>query len=359
MKKTVRANRLAIGISSTLLIGILSGCGSNAASPLSHNLTAHQIKQEVLAGLGRWHAVAGDVKDTVNIGGKRTTYHIRLLSNLDRGLKWIKVSGPTRTLTLQKNAEFSAWATQGSSRTIVATKLPYSMNQWRLLGGSLATLIANSQTFTAKVVNKSTAYMRMSTVLPSGQSAQCQLWFDLTTDTPMKWISQYGHTKVVELPSHFQVNAPNAYNMYASVLRSVTANSTDLVTHPSYKSVSTMYPVTMPPVSSGLLFKNYDISMANGKPKLLLSFRDEQDHPVIVTEVRGGKPFLPSRINMASMTRGTVTVKYGSMPLGGEIATWVNHHTAYTIQGSSKTVNGLLASWLGNTQPSSSVAPSS
>lgn len=343
-------------ITGLFLAFLASACGAGTKQAISHNMSAKQIEQEVLNRMKTWRDIRVDVQDTVALKGKDPhTYQISMVSRKSPAAMTMKVSTGSSSYEVVSNAQNTILYPNGSQYYSVSTSFPASPNQYRTLGVTLPQTILDSRLKSVSVLSDNVVRLTMNSVLTNNIRATTELWFDLNTNTPMKWTAQWPGGKIVEVARHYQVNpnlSPNAFHFVPphGVKPEVVLSQTGMALDQAKKNVR--FPIVLPPSQSNLALKQVNEGKSQGRTVVVLTYNNANNSPVVITESAPRTLTPPSGVSMVSENVGTLTLQVGSLPLGGEMAILTINQTLMVVEGPTATVDSLVTAW-GNQSPAS------
>lgn len=347
--------RWVIG-SSVLLAGVVAGCGTHGSHPISHGMTPQQVKKEVLARIDNWHAVSESMTEVIyRAHSPRAVYRVKLISEANPASFRLDVVPATGTSYEVIDNGLNTIAYQsGSSHYSVLTADPQSWTEFRILGIELPSVIQASRAVSVSVRPKEVV-LHMMTPVAAGITAKTTLWFDLVTNTPMRWQSTWPGGTLQETPSHVAVN-PNissatfAFNPPAGVKPEValTAQGTELDLARSQVS----FPIVLPVASVSLELNGVNVDNRGKAQVVLLTYQTSNGDPVVITESKAATFKPPAGMSVVTETVGVMQVKVGSMPDGAEMAAFTTNKTLVVAEGPTSVVDALVNAW-GNASPSS------
>ncbi|NMP22552.1 LolA family protein [Sulfobacillus harzensis] len=343
---------------SLALAVLLTSCGAkHGPEPISHGMSPQQVKKEVLARISNWHAVSEDITEVVyRKGHARQTYRVKLWSESNPESFRLDVAPSSgQPYEVVDNGLNTVVYQSGAKHYSVLTAEPPSWTQFRVLGTDLASLVAKSHA-TSVTVKPREVILHMISPVTTSIKAKTTLWFDLTTNTPLRWESQWRGGTLQETPSHVVINSTIPASTYsfqppAGVKPEValTAQGTELDLARSQVS----FPIVLPPSSSALVLNNVNVDTEQSARVVLLSYQTQNGQPVLITEAKSDHFKPPSGMTMVTETVGLVSVKVGTMPNGGEMAALTLNKTLVVVEGPTNVVDSLVNVWGDTASPTS------
>ncbi len=340
-----------------LLSGLLAGCGAkHGPEPISHGMTPAQVQKKVLARIHNWRSISEDITEVAyRPHATRQVFHVRLLSQLNPASFRLDVTPSAgRPYQVIDNGLNTIVYQTGDKHYSVLTAEPASWTEFRVLGTNLPGIIAKSQAVGVTVKAHEVVLRMMSPVAP-GITAKTTLWFDLSTNTPLRWEATWQGGSLQETPSHVVVNpsipaSAFTFNPPAGVKPEValTAQGTELDLARSQVS----FPIVLPPSSSMLVLNEVNVGNQGSARVVLLTYQTESGQPVVITESKATTFKPPAGMSMVTETVGLMTVKVGTLPSGGEMAAFTLNKTLIVVEGPTNVVDSLVNGW-GNASPSS------
>lgn len=339
----------------------MSACGKSP-SVISHNLKPKQVEAKVLHRMASWQVTTVRFDETYQQGHRTKHLTVNLTTRLSPSAYLLQSSsgGGAKTTWVSDSQEAVQYRS-GATHYVIASNPPGGFEQRRLLGTGLASMITASRLRSASVKGN-VAVLNMQTPIASGKSVHAELWFNLVSNKPVKWVSSWGSGNVTEVVRDFVVNPSLSSGTFHFVPPSgVTA---EVVSSSVGAEQTLAFPVVMPPPQSHLILNHVTVN-GTYHHEVLLDFSDGNSSPILVTESSSTSFSPPSGVNLSSQTVGTLTIRRGSLPLGGEMAVFKVGKTMVVVEGQASQVDNLLSAWGNalNVLPSASItnnsAPSS
>lgn len=337
---------------------VLSGCGAkHGPGPISHGMSPNQVKKEVLARIANWNTVSEHVTEVAHRPNKpREVFHLKLSSQAKPATFRLEVTPATGRSYLMVDNGFNTVVYQnGAKHYSVLTAEPTSWTEFRVLGTNLPSLIQKSRA-TKVTVKSREVILHMLSPVTSKMTAKTTLWFNLSTNTPVRWQAQWKGGSLVETPSDIAINQSIASSTFTFQPPSgvkpevaLTAQGTQLDLARSQVS----FPIVLPPASVALVLNNVNVGRAQASQVVLLSYQTPQGQPVLITESKGRHFRPPSGMTMVSQTVGLISAKVGTMPDGSEMAVFTVDKTLVVVEGPTSVVDSLVNAWGSTSTPSS------
>lgn len=344
----------------TLCLGlVVAGCGSGGPPVISHNMRPAEVEQKILDRLSGWQSTAAHITETYQTaGGPVVHYQLQLVTQASPPAYYLRVSSQgTPAVTWVSDGQETVRYQAGAAHYLLSTEKPWTTRQRRVLGVGLASLIRKSRLQSVQVKGNQVA-LHLITPITSGTTAHATLWFDLTTNTPLKWQAQWPGGSVLEVPSRFQVNPSLTPSRFAFVPpQGVTPEV--LATGTAQGSTDGQpiqgIPIVLPPSMNGLALDQVTTGVRQGHEVVMMTFTDGQGNPVLVTESQGGILTRPSGVTLTQETFGSLTVLMGALPLGADVGLFRVGRTSVEIEGPGQVVDVLVTDWgnasLGSSSP--------
>ncbi len=358
--KPISGWHFSIGMALLLALG---GCGwFSSPAPLARGLSASQVKHQLLARLQSWQSVSCQVTQTVSLVGQ-PVQHLKLsLAEENKPAQFVlHITGVSSPIEIFSTPRDTIWYQVGSPHYTVLASLPPSSDDFRLLGTELPHLVAASHITKVHFDHNNIVSLVMDTPLPNGISAQVQLIYDLTTNTPMRIVAKWNGGTVTEVASHFEVNPNLPSNIFsftppATVTPAVGLTQSGTALNVAQAKVG--FAVALPPQQAQETYVGIDVGQTNkGSSVLLLTYNSPNGNPLVVTERanRSGLSVFPSGSVTATETAGSLSVTVAMLPSGQEMASFVMNKTLVVVQGEASDVDALINLWGGqnSTVPSS------
>lgn len=351
---------------SVILSVLLAGCGiSHGPETISHGMTATQVKKEVYDRIRSWRTVSESITEVAyRKHTKRQVFHVQLVSQDKPAAFSLKVSPSSGTpYQVIDNGLNTIVYQSGAKYYSVLTADPVSWTEFRILGTDLPKVIQDSKAISV-VVNPKEVVLKMLSPVASGITAKTTLWFNLTTNTPSRWVATWDGGTLQETPSHVVLNSQLKSSAFSFTPPSgvvpeaaLTAQGTELNMVRSQVS----FPIVLPPASMELVLNAVDMGTEGPNRVALLTYQTSSGNPVVITESKAGVFKPPSGISFVTESVGLLQVRIGTMPAGGEMAVLTLNKTLVVVQGPSSVVDGLINTWgssaVASSSTSSSIAP--
>lgn len=346
------------GLQAMLMAG-LAGCGAPSSQPIGHNLTAAQVKTEVLRRMAGWDVVRTTIDETVQLAGRApTTVRADLIAEASPPADAVKVTTGGGVTEIFRSAAGVIRYQPGSAHYDVLAAWPHSEDDIRILGTELPGLIRKSRVTGVRYPAANVVVISMVAPLPNGISAQSRLWFDLTTNTPMKWQAVWNGGRITEVPRHFQVNPVLGPSALIFTPPSGVSPEVTVALNPGAGSPTPVHlPVVLPPAADNLTLEQITAGQSADGPVVLLTYTTPQNTPLLITEGSGGfRPRPPAGVTVTAVSVGNLVVDEGMLPLSSdEWAGFTVRGMGVAVESSAAAVNVLLDDWGSGGLPSGSV----
>ncbi|MCY0881147.1 MAG: hypothetical protein OWS74_04055, partial [Firmicutes bacterium] len=299
-----------------------------------------------------WKSLRMTIDETRTVSGKKSAMTYTLSAQtapaLSAILTWVNKQQvteisllPTQTQEYQEAANADIVMPTPSSASALGILMPTQ----------LPAVLKGAKISDARFAKKHVVDWKWTAKLANGKQATWHLWYNLSTNTPIKWRVHWRGGLIEESASHVQINPYLSASSFhfvppADVKLTVPVSNpvTDLLT---VSPAPLHFTLILPPASVSLTLKTVNVSLpSSGHDAVLMTEETNNGHLLIVTEQgdRHGKVALPSQ-ETATETVGSLTVSYGTLSSNVEIASFRQAHTLVTVEGDLNAVDNMLNQW--------------
>ncbi|MDA8192877.1 MAG: hypothetical protein M0Z53_02590 [Thermaerobacter sp.] len=325
----------------------MTGCGGGQPA-ISHNLRPAQIKAEILARVDAWQSTAATIEETYQTGAHTQQFQLRLMTQAHPASFSLQESssGSPSTVWVSDSQETTRYQAGAAHYAIVAGTTP-TVQQRRVLGVGLAAILHASRVQSARISGNQ-AVVTMISPVTSAVSAKTVLWFNLATNSPLKWQASWRGGQVTETVKSFAVNPSLSRSDFqfsppAGVTPEVVLSQAGVALDEAKQQVT--FPIVMPPGQTDLTLNQVTVNTDQGKRLVLLNFSQGNGQPVLITESSAGSLAPPAGVSLVTETVGTLSIRVGALPLGGEMAAFRVSHTLVVAEGPTAEIDSMLTAW--------------
>lgn len=349
MRRKAVGQWLAISVGA----GILAGCGGpRGPEPISHGMTAGQVQAEILARVRNWHVVSEHVTLSLTENGMRQAYSANLTDQVNPPLFSMQVTpvtGPPYDVV--DNGLNTVLYQPGSSRYAIEPVSPMPWRWFQLAAGDFPQMLASSRAVGVTVKPK-VAVLTLNTPIAPNIQARTEVWFNLDTNTPMRWESAWSGNSLTLVPSHVEVNPSGGIGGFTPptgvtpmVMPSGAADGYLPPPGPVVLRDAVNFPLVLPPAGMPLALNAIQTDANTSPETLVLTYMTPNGTPVVITESRRTGFTPPPGVPVITENVGALTVMTGVLPEGVNLAALTLGHTLVVVEGPQNVVENLLTAW--------------